>query len=77
MISISLHRLGRAAAMAAAAVGLAAFASLAQGQTSAPVKVRVSTIPIIDTAPLQVALAKGFFAAEGLDVDTTPTAGGA
>lgn len=40
-------------------------------------KLRVSTIPIIDTAPMQAAIAKGFFAAEGLEVDTTPTAGGA
>ena len=42
-----------------------------------PTKLRVSTIPIIDTAPLQVGMAKGFFAAEGLEIDTTPTAGGA
>jgi NitT/TauT family transport system substrate-binding protein len=40
-------------------------------------RLRVSTIPIVDTAPLQVAMAKGFFAAEGLEIDTTPTAGGA
>jgi len=44
---------------------------------SPPTKIRVSTIPIIDTAPLQVGIAKGFFAAEGLEIDTTPTAGGA
>lgn len=48
--------------------------STAQAQVT---KLRVSTIPIIDTAPLQAAIAKGFFAAEGLEVDTTPTAGGA
>lgn len=58
------------AAFAACAVP----AVLAQQQ---PVKLRVSTIPIIDTAPLQVAIAKGYFAAEGLEVDTTPVAGGA
>lgn len=52
-----------------------AFTPLAQGQTMT--KLKVSTIPIIDTAPLQVGIAKGFFAAEGLEVDTTPTAGGA
>ncbi|MBM3367903.1 MAG: hypothetical protein FJY43_06435 [Betaproteobacteria bacterium] len=60
------------------AVGLAA--ALALGAVAAhaqPTKLRVSTIPIIDTAPLQVAIAKGFFAAEGLEIDTTPTAGGA
>ena len=78
MIQTSLQRLGRLAATAAAALAVVAFAPLAQAQAQAqPVKIRVSTIPIIDTAPLQVAIAKGFFAAEGLDVDTTPTAGGA
>ena len=59
--------------MQAAAVAMTALVLSAQAQ---PVKLRVSTIPIIDTAPLQVAIAKGFFAAEGLEVDTTPTAGG-
>jgi NitT/TauT family transport system substrate-binding protein len=54
--------------------GLLALTTSAQAQTT---KIRVSTIPIIDTAPLQVGIAKGFFAAEGLEVDTTPTAGGA
>ena len=52
------------------------MASMAWAQ-SPPTKIRVSTIPIIDTAPLQVGIAKGFFAAEGLEIDTTPTAGGA
>lgn len=56
----------------AAALLVAAAPAFAQ-----PVKLRVSTIPIIDTAPLQVGIAKGFFAAEGLEIDTTPTAGGA
>lgn len=58
--------------LAAAAAALALLPAFAQ-----PVKLRVSTIPIIDTAPLQVAMAKGFFAAEGLEIDTTPTTGGA
>jgi NitT/TauT family transport system substrate-binding protein len=40
-------------------------------------KVRVSTIPIIDTAPLAAAQAQGYFREAGLDVDTTPTVGGA
>jgi NitT/TauT family transport system substrate-binding protein len=40
-------------------------------------KLRVSTIPIVDTAPLQVGMAKGFFAEQGLEIDTTPTTGGA
>jgi NitT/TauT family transport system substrate-binding protein len=57
---------------AASALGVAApvFAQ-------APLKLRVSTIPIVDTAPLQVAMAKGYFAEQGLEIDTTPTAGGA
>lgn len=58
--------------MAAAALGLAA--PLVRAQAT---KLRISTIPIIDIAPLQVALTKGYFAAEGLDVDTTPIQGGA
>lgn len=58
--------------LAAIVTALALLPAMAQ-----PVKLRVSTIPIIDTAPLQVGIAKGFFAAEGLEVDTTPTTGGA
>jgi NitT/TauT family transport system substrate-binding protein len=59
-------------ALAAATVG--GFALPVRAQTT---KLRVSTIPIVDTAPLQVGIAKGFFTAEGLEIDTTPTAGGA
>lgn len=60
------------AAMAATTLGLAM--PLARAQTT---RLRVSTIPIIDIAPLQVAVVKGYFAAEGLEVDTTPIQGGA
>ena len=72
MNASSLKRLLQVATLAIS--GLLALTSGAQAQ---PTKIRVSTIPIIDTAPLQVGIAKGFFAAEGLEVDTTPTAGGA
>lgn len=58
---------------AVAVLGLLAHAE-AEAQLT---KVRVSTIPILDTAPLQVGIAKGFFAEQGLEVDTAPTAGGA
>jgi NitT/TauT family transport system substrate-binding protein len=58
----------------AAAIGLTAIASAEAQQLT---KVRVSTIPIIDTAPLAAAIAQGYFKTEGLDVDTTPTVGGA
>jgi NitT/TauT family transport system substrate-binding protein len=60
--------------IAAAATALVQASPPAAAQTT---KLRVSTIPIIDTAPLQVGIAKGFFAAEGLEIDTTPTTGGA
>jgi NitT/TauT family transport system substrate-binding protein len=40
-------------------------------------KIRVGTIPIVDSAPLMIGIAKGFFRDEGLEVDTTPAPGGA
>ena len=63
-------------------IGLALAVAAAAGLAAAPraadlTKLHVSTIPIIDTAALEAARAKGFFAEEGLDVDTTPMAGGA
>ncbi|HWA37928.1 MAG TPA: ABC transporter substrate-binding protein [Burkholderiales bacterium] len=58
-------------------IAAAALLAAAPAQAQDKVKLRVSTIPIIDTAPLQAAIAKGFFAEQGLEVDTTPTAGGA
>ena len=72
MSNLPLRRRTAAAAMAATALGLAT--PLLRAQTT---KIRVSTIPIIDIAPLQVAVARGYFAAEGIEVDTTPTQGGA
>jgi NitT/TauT family transport system substrate-binding protein len=65
----------RTIAWAAGALALAGLAH--QPALAETTKLRVSTIPILDTAPLQAAIAKGFFAAEGLEIDTTPTAGGA
>ncbi|RJG40593.1 ABC transporter substrate-binding protein [Mesorhizobium sp. DCY119] len=38
---------------------------------------RVSTIPIIDLTPLHVGIAKGFFADEGLEIDSKVTPGSA
>ena len=60
--------------VSAALIGLLVHAS---SEAQPLTKVRVSTIPIIDTAPLAAAIAQGYFKAEGLDVDTTPTVGGA
>lgn len=59
-------------------LGLAlVLATAVAGSAAAQTKVRVSTIPIIDTAPLSAAIAQGYFKQEGLDVDTTPVVGGA
>src|ERR1700754_2484475 len=60
--------------LAASALMLAAV-QIASAQT--PTTLRVSTIPTIDVAAFEVALAKGLFEAEGLKIDTTPTVGGA
>jgi NitT/TauT family transport system substrate-binding protein len=67
-------KLNRCMIFGAAMIGLMASVS---SQAQQLTKVRVSTIPIIDTAPLAAAIAQGYFKAEGLDVDTTPTVGGA
>lgn len=48
-----------------------------QACAAEPVKLRVSTISTIDSAPLEAAKAQGYFAAEGLEIDTTPMVGGA
>jgi NitT/TauT family transport system substrate-binding protein len=71
--NVSRHILARLIA-AAAISGLACIAPSTAQQLQ---KLRVSTIPIIDTAPLAAAIGQGYFKDEGLDVDTTPTVGGA
>jgi NitT/TauT family transport system substrate-binding protein len=58
-------------ALAAAALGLA-FPARAE-----PEKLRVSIIPINDVTPLFAAIQNGYFAEEGLTIDTSPSAGGA
>jgi NitT/TauT family transport system substrate-binding protein len=59
------------------AVGVVGVAGARPSAAQAPQKLRVSTIPIIDTAPLAAAVAQGYFKEEGLEVDTTPIVGGA
>jgi len=58
-----------------------AFCSLAGSVASAAAaelqKVRVSVIPIADAAPFYAALEKGYFAAEGLNVEVVTSVGGA
>jgi NitT/TauT family transport system substrate-binding protein len=63
----------RAALGAALALPLAAPALRAQALT----KLRVSVIPVLDVAPLHAAIRHGYFAAEGIEIDTSTTAGGA
>ncbi|WP_165867649.1 ABC transporter substrate-binding protein [Mesorhizobium sp. DCY119] len=56
------------------AVGtVAAFSAAAQDVT----KLRISIQPIIDLTPLFIAQKFGYFAEEGLEVDTSPTSGAA
>ena len=60
-------------------IGSLILAAVAAGPAMAQelTKLRVSTIPIIDTLPLQAAIKLGYFEEAGLEIDTTPTAGGA
>jgi NitT/TauT family transport system substrate-binding protein len=66
--------LARAAACGIAVAALFAASAPVAAQTT---KLKVSIIPIVDVAPLFAAKAQGYFAAEGIDVDTTPVVGGA
>ncbi|HEY8614045.1 MAG TPA: ABC transporter substrate-binding protein [Roseomonas sp.] len=63
----------RTALGAGLAVPLSAPVLRAQALT----KLRVSVIPVLDVAPLHAAIAQGYFAAEGIEIDTSTTAGGA
>ena len=55
----------------------AAASCVAPARAATPDKLRVSIIPINDLTPLFAAIKNGFFAAENIEVDTTPTNGGA
>ncbi|WP_328911689.1 MULTISPECIES: ABC transporter substrate-binding protein [unclassified Streptomyces] len=44
---------------------------------SGPVKIKLGVIPIIDIAPVQLGIKKGFFAKQGLQVTTQNSQGGA
>ncbi len=43
----------------------------------APTRLHISVIPVLDVAPLHAAIAQGYFAREGIGIDTSTTAGGA
>ena len=61
--------------------GLALSAVIGAGMVGAanaePERLRVSIIPINDVTPLFAAIKQGYFAEEGIEVDTAPSAGGA
>jgi NitT/TauT family transport system substrate-binding protein len=46
-------------------------------QAADPIKLKVGTQSLIDTAPFEAAKAQGYFLAEGLDVEATSMVGGA
>ena len=69
-MSLDLHRRALLAGAVATTLGTPARAADLE-------KLRVSIIPINDVTPLFVAIKNGYFRDEGLDVDTTPSAGGA
>ncbi|MGE0797506.1 MAG: ABC transporter substrate-binding protein [Lautropia sp.] len=47
------------------------------GRAADLTKVRVNIIPLADLAPFYAAMKQGYFKEEGLDIDTTPSTGGA
>lgn len=61
--------------LAAAAAG--SMGGLSPAHAAEPTKLRVSIIPINDVTPLFSAIKNGYFAEEGLTIDTSPSAGGA
>jgi NitT/TauT family transport system substrate-binding protein len=65
-----------ACALAAASLG-PAILGLSLPAKAEPEKLRVSIIPINDVTPLFAAIQNGYFADEGLTIDTSPSAGGA
>jgi len=67
----------RAALLGLGASTLAAPLAAPALNAQALTKMRVSVIPVLDVAPLHAAIAQGFFAAEGIEIDTSTTAGGA
>jgi NitT/TauT family transport system substrate-binding protein len=66
----------RAFVVGLAVLGLVILAN-GRGVAADLEKVRVSIIPINDVAPLFVAMQNGYFREVGLEIDTTPSAGGA
>lgn len=68
--------MGLSALVCAALVVTACSSAVDDDSSSGLTPITVSAIPIPDTAPLHVGLAKGFFADEGLDVTIQQSTGG-
>lgn len=60
-----------------AAAGLALTMAVTPVSAQQLTKLRVSVIPITDCAPLFAAIRQGYFKDEGLEIDTSPSVGGA
>jgi NitT/TauT family transport system substrate-binding protein len=59
------------------AAGVLASLCAPLGLAQSGTRLRVGTIPIVDSAPLFVGIEKGYFKEFGLEIDTTPAPGGA
>ena len=68
--------INRRSFLARVAIGIAAL-PLAQGSSRAQAKSKLGYMKIVDNAAMFVAMEKGFFKAEGLELETLPLAGGA
>jgi NitT/TauT family transport system substrate-binding protein len=80
MRTLPFRRTGAAVLAAVLAAALTACGGGSSGQapsSSAPVKVTVGVIPILDVAPLYLGVQKGIFTKHGLDVTPQPAQGGA
>lgn len=78
--ALRLSLAGTLAALLTAACGGSSAGSGADGSGTSPpskAKITVGTMPIIDTAPFELAIKNGFFAEEGLQVSTQTIQGGA
>lgn len=69
-------KISRRSFLAKATVGIAAF-PIARTLAWAQSKGKVGYMNIVDNAAMFVAMEKGFFKAEGLELETVPMAGGA
>ncbi len=75
---VSTKTVRRFALILAAALLLGANAAptAVQAQGGAPVKIRVVHVPVLIFAPLYVAIERGYFARQGLEVELVTTPGG-